>query len=103
MDRRTTLAKLLGKANSDKDTIFAPASTTVLSGLDPYTGPFEFEQAAHLLRRTVFGPTYQQIKDARTSGLEATLDQLLADQPLPSEPVNHRFTDEPAEQRKRGN
>ncbi len=91
------MAKLFGQAGSDNAaaaTAAAPATTT-LSGLNPYTGPFEYEQAAHLLRRSMFGPTYQQIRDAANNGLEATLQQLFADQPLPSEPVNHRFEEDP--------
>lgn len=67
----------------------------VVSGLDPYTGPFGYEQAAHLLRRATFGPTYQQIKDAVANGLDATMQQLFADQPMPAPPLNHYYTDDP--------
>lgn len=95
MDRRTTLAKLFGQNKSDHAGFISSISAAAFSGLDPYTGPFEFGQAAHLLRRTTFGPTYQQIKDAVANGLDATLEQLLDDQPLPSEPINHRFTEDP--------
>jgi uncharacterized protein (DUF1800 family) len=65
------------------------------SGLAPYNGPFEFEQAAHLLRRSMFGPTYQEIKDAVAAGLDATLAQLLADQPMPEPPLNHNYNGDP--------
>ena len=96
MDRRTTLAKMFGQSKTDSATLTPPSvATTVLSGLDPYMGPFEYEQAAHLLRRTMFGPTYQQIKEAVANGLDATLEQLMADQPLPPEPINHRFEEDP--------
>ena len=96
MDRRTTLAKVFGQAKSDGFITASPAtSATVLSGLDPYTGPFDYEHAAHLLRRTMFGPTYQQINDAVANGLDVTLGQLLADQPLPPEPINHTNEEDP--------
>ncbi|MEO1257836.1 MAG: DUF1800 domain-containing protein [Bacteroidota bacterium] len=96
MDRRTTLASLFGRTKSDKIIDAMPtAASTVLSGLDPYTGPFEYEHAAHLLRRTIFGPTYQQIKDAVTNGLDATLTTLLADRPLPPEPTNVGYAEDP--------
>ncbi len=97
MDRRTTLTKLFGQADSDKASFSSATAptTTVLSGLNPYTGTFDYEHAAHLLRRSMFGPTYQQIKDAANNGLEATIQQLFADQPLPAEPVNHNFEEDP--------
>lgn len=45
--------------------------------LTPYSGTWTKEQAAHLLRRTMFGPTFAQIQDAVTAGLDATVAQLL--------------------------
>ncbi len=97
MDRRTTLAKLFGHSEMET-TIAKPATsalTTSLSGLAPYTGPFEHEHAAHLLRRTTFGPTYQQIKAAVTNGLESTMTTLFQDVPLPPEPINHNSDIDP--------
>ncbi len=91
MDRRATLSTLLGRpkqADQEKP-------MTVNMSLDPYAGPWAFEQAAHLLRRTIFGPTYSQIKDAVQNGLEATVNSLLADQPLPDPPVNYYFQNDP--------
>jgi hypothetical protein len=98
MDRRATLATLLGKkASSSSSTLSEKQAQapTVLSGLDPYTGPWGFEQAAHLLRRTMYGPTYSQFKDAVAGGLDATVSQLLADQPLPDPPVNYYYQNDP--------
>src|SRR5690606_11895598 len=46
--------------------------------LIPYTGPWTKEEAAHLLRRTLFGPTRQQILDAVANGMNNTVDTLLA-------------------------
>ncbi|TAK45982.1 MAG: DUF1800 domain-containing protein [Saprospiraceae bacterium] len=103
MNRRTTLAALLGN-RANTSTAAPPdgghTSTTagpspVNSGLAPYTGPFEFEQAAHLLRRTTFGPTYKNIKDIAANGLDAAMNQLFAAQPLPAPPLNFAFADDP--------
>ena len=89
MDRRATLATFLGKSAVSNN------SPVVLSGLDPYVGPWELEQAAHLLRRTMFGPTYNQMKTAVQEGLDATVEQLLSPQAMPAPPLNSFFQDDP--------
>ena len=45
--------------------------------LTPYTGSWTKAEAAHLLRRTLFGPTNQQILDAVSNGMNATVTSLL--------------------------
>ncbi len=45
--------------------------------LIPYTGPWTKAEAGHLLRRLMFGPTNQQILDAVTNGMNATVTTLL--------------------------
>src|SRR5690606_28541410 len=45
--------------------------------LTPYTGTWTKAEAAHLLRRTLFGPTLQQITDAVSNGMNATVTSLL--------------------------
>ena len=45
--------------------------------MNPYTGPWTKAEAAHLLRRTMFGPTNQQILDAVSNGMNATVTSLL--------------------------
>jgi uncharacterized protein (DUF1800 family) len=47
--------------------------------LNPYSGAWTKVQAAHLLRRSLFGPTFQQIQDAVANGLDATVEQLLTE------------------------
>lgn len=51
-----------------------------------YTGPWTKAEAAHLLRRTTFGATNQQILNAVTNGMAATVSSILqmpvVDQPL---------------------
>ncbi|MEW5799461.1 MAG: DUF1800 domain-containing protein [Bacteroidota bacterium] len=55
-------------------------------GLEPFTGVWNEHTAAHLLRRTMFGPTRSEILSAAASSLDATLNQLLAPQPVPAIP-----------------
>ena len=43
----------------------------------PYTGPWTKVEAGHLLRRTMFGPTNQQMLDAVTNGMGPTVISLL--------------------------
>lgn len=45
--------------------------------LTPYSGAWNKAQAAHLLRRTMFGPTHQQIMQAVTDGMATTVATLL--------------------------
>ena len=45
--------------------------------MTPYTGPWTKAEAGHLLRRTMFGPTNQQILDAVTNGMTNTVTSLL--------------------------
>ncbi|HMP12467.1 MAG TPA: DUF1800 domain-containing protein [Saprospiraceae bacterium] len=93
MDRRATLHTLLGK-NSDRSTALKPL-VPLGSGLEPYTGPWEYEQAAHLLRRTMFGPRHQEIKTAAAAGLQATVNQLFTELALPAPPINYNFENDP--------
>ena len=95
MNRRASLSTLLGKSKNQKTTTTSQART--VSGLEEYTGPWEFKQAAHLLRRTMFGPNWQQIQSVVTDGLEATIDKLLEPTtPLaPEPPINYYYTEDP--------
>ena len=91
MDRRASLALLLGK----KEKATTLKTTTTLGTLNPYTGTWGIEQAAHLLRRTTFGPTNTQIKQAVTDGINSTVDQLLMNQPLPDNPIYYNYENDP--------
>ncbi len=65
-----------------------PPMVSVVSGLAPYNGPWETEQIAHLLRRTMFGARNSDINYFREMSPSAAVDALLADEPLPAPPVN---------------
>lgn len=56
--------------------------------MDPYTGAWTKAEAAHLLRRTMFGATNQQILDAVTNGMNATVTALLQI-PAVSDPLTY--------------
>lgn len=63
--------------------------------LSPYTGTWGKSQSAHLLRRTLFGPTLAQIKEVESLGLDAAVDMLLADTDLPEPPLNYKHREDP--------
>lgn len=50
--------------------------------LNPYTGTWSEKEAAHLLRRTLYGPTYTQIQDAVTNGMNTTVNNLFSVSPV---------------------
>lgn len=94
MNRRASLALLLGKQQKSVSKSIT-RMTTVTTSFTPYTGTWGIDQAAHLLRRTTFGPTYAQIKQAASDGLDATLDLLFENQPLPADPIYYNFDNDP--------
>ena len=64
------------------------------STLTPYAGTWGYAQAAHLLRRSLFGPTRPEILAAAASNLTAVLNGLLtAPATAPDPPVNVSATD----------
>ena len=63
--------------------------------LAPYRGPWDRLQAAHLLRRTLFGVRPEQLQQAVDLGLEATLDLLFQTEPAPTPPINYFKNDDP--------
>jgi hypothetical protein len=68
----------------------APKLTRISAGLERYVPtdaqPWNDVRAAHLLRRTIFGPTPGEIDAAVRSSPDAIVDQLLTEQPLPDPP-----------------
>ncbi len=62
------------------------------NALAPYNGVWSRWEAAHLLRRTLFGPTLGQIQDAKNNGLAQTVDTLLTTY-LIQPPVNYDSDD----------
>ena len=91
MNRRSSLGILLGRKKDSKTTKFMPPPIS----LDPYTGPWEFEQAAHLLRRTTFGPTKSEIDAAVAAGFTNTIETLFQTQPAIDPPIYYDFESDP--------
>lgn len=69
-------------------------ATVSQTGLAAYTGEWEYEQAAHLLRRCTFGPRRSEILAAVAQGMEATVTALLASS-FPPPPLNFGYEDDP--------
>ena len=64
-------------------------------GLDKYTDSWNFETSAHLYRRATFGATGPQIKEAASKSMDEVMDQLFEQLPMPSEPINYNFENDP--------
>jgi uncharacterized protein (DUF1800 family) len=86
MDRRTSLNALLGRASAKKA---APTPPKAHYTFTPYNGDWNYDKAAHLLRRTLFGPTKAEIEEAVQLGLAGTLDRLFQASELPTPPLNY--------------
>ena len=68
-----------------------------IAGLEEYSDNWNFESAAHLLRRTCFGPKLSEINQAITLGLNESIDKLLNEEEFtPDPPLNDRDDDENA-------
>ncbi len=90
MDRRTLFTKF--RKNKEVEVQTAPP---VVMTLNPYTGPFGKLEAAHLLRRTTFGLTFEQIKQAESDGLAGTIAKLFDVGQLPEPPIYYNYDDDP--------
>ena len=92
MERRALITGLFNRKTKEKTN---ESKVSMAPSLAPYQGEWTFGAAGHLLRRTTFGPTYSAIKQAVAQGLEATIEQLFTEQPLPPLPINYSFQDDP--------
>jgi uncharacterized protein (DUF1800 family) len=63
------------------------------AGIEPYAGPWGPSQVRHLLRRTTFGASPQQVTDLAAMSMAAAVDALLAATPLPDPPLNSNAND----------
>jgi uncharacterized protein (DUF1800 family) len=89
MDRRTFIGKAIQR--NHQHAMAAPPVTSLL----PYSGSWTTQQAAHLLRRTTFGPSISQIQQATQIGLDNTIALLFNPQPLPEPPLNPNNQNDP--------
>ncbi len=72
-----------------------PNTARSMAGLAPYKGEFGYNQAAHLLRRCVFGASKAEINTTIERGLEETIQLLLAEQEKPAPPINSQYPTDP--------
>ena len=60
-----------------------------------YTGAWTFDEAAHLLRRTIYGPTKARIQQAVDDGFDATITALFSSPSPVDPPIYFDFEDDP--------
>lgn len=60
-----------------------------------YSGAWTFDEAAHLLRRTIFGPTKARIQQAVDDGLDATITTLFSSPSTTDPPIYFDFENDP--------
>lgn len=66
-----------------------PPVENLEGGLEPFAGTWDYRQAAHLIRRAMFGSRRSDVDQALALGLSATVTALLDDsEALPDPPVN---------------
>lgn len=63
--------------------------------LQAYQGPWTTKQASHLLRRTMYGSTNEDISVATELGLEQSINTLTAERDMPSHPINYYYQRDP--------
>ena len=59
--------------------------------LDSYSGNWTSKEARHLLKRTSFGITQEEVTRAVSFGLSKTIDTLFEEKPLPDPPLKYQF------------
>jgi len=71
--------------------------TSITSGLEPYAGSWGRAQAAHLLRRTLFGLRKTDLDQFSTMTMNDAVDAILQSSPIPAPPINdyNSFATEP--------
>ena len=91
MDRRGFLTA--GK-NKIAEISARPSGRMLATGLSPYTGPWTRNEITHLLKRTMFGSTSQDVNYFAGKTVNQAVDELINPvQPLPSPPLK-AYTDD---------
>ncbi|MEO6315495.1 MAG: DUF1800 domain-containing protein [Chitinophagaceae bacterium] len=86
MDRRAFLTAKRKTLQREPTTVQHIARTT--SGLTTYSGPWDTEAVVHLLKRTMFGATPQDIAYFKSLSMSQAVDELLnPTAPLPAPPL----------------
>lgn len=90
MHRRSFFQQLLEPSPEKQKSVTLPPLN-----LEKYTGPWTHAHAAHLLRRSVFGARYEDIKAFYTQGMDLSLSILTNLQPVTDLPINYDFESDP--------
>jgi len=87
---------LIPNAAEELPLVPPPATTlTINGGLDPYIGPWDYDQAAHLIRRTTFGLKKEDVNFLLGMTMEQAVDHILnVGSTLPDPPVNNYYFDD---------
>ena len=80
---RNILSKPIHQAVHKSPPPAASQTMTTSMSLEPYQGKWTKSEAAHLLRRTTFGPTIEHINEVVVLGLQDTIQKLLDPSNLP--------------------
>ena len=70
-----------------------PTVARSLAGTEPYTGPWGFEQVAHLLRRTSFGASRSTIDAMLSLSMDEIVEILVSELAIPDPPLNTNSSD----------
>jgi uncharacterized protein (DUF1800 family) len=92
MERRTFLH--LRSKESEPAAIQLPKAQTTDAGLEPYEGPWETAQVTHLLRRTLFGAKWEDIRFFLEMSPGEAVQYLLASPPSPPPPPVNDYNGE---------
>ena len=58
------------------------------TGIEPYAGPWTDKERLHLLRRTLFGITHENMEEYSELSMQESIDRLIQDAPIPMPPIN---------------
>src|SRR5688500_1950241 len=91
MNRRAFLTNPLSSNPRSNNGFSRPVKPLALTGLEPYTGPWTYAEASHLLRRTMFGAKRADVEAVLTKTKDQAVDMLLAPPPAsnPPTPINY--------------
>ncbi len=69
-------------------------TTTINGGLNPYAGPWNYEQAAHLLRRTTFGVKRADLQLLLSMSMDEAVDHILNVPTTPPDPPINNYNND---------
>jgi len=76
----------------NEDNICVPQ---IENAFDEYTGDWTLKEASHLLRRSLFGVSFDKIQTSVEDGLNKTIDKLFIPSPEAPLPINYFFKNDP--------